>query len=199
MQNSTLPFAVSPLSGLSHAKAGVLASLFACLITLFHRLPTGTDMLRLTRILATHGLAIALGFALGIFLLPLLTAPPPPTDAEVASSSKLASFNGMFQKDLPGSDFLHWGEGTISLSAQQISFMGSLAPGPDYKLYLTPELVLTEQAFLAVKANSARVGDVRTFDNFILAVPPGIDLESYKAVIIWCESFGEFITAASYR
>ena len=199
MQNSTLPFAVSPLSGLSHAKAGVLASLFACLITLFHRLPTGTDMLRLTRILATHGLAIALGFALGIFLLPLLTAPPPPTDAEVASSSKLASFNGMFQKDLPGSDFLHWGEGTISLSAQQISFMGSLAPGPDYKLYLTPELVLTEQEFLAVKADSARVGDVRTFDNFILAVPPGIDPGDYKAVIIWCESFGEFITAASYR
>ena len=156
-------------------------------------------MLRLTRILATHGLAIALGFALGIFLLPLLTAPPPPTDAEVASSSKLASFNGMFQKDLPGSDFLHWGEGTISLSAQQISFMGSLAPGPDYKLYLTPELVLTEQEFLAVKADSARVGDVRTFDNFILAVPPGIDPGDYKAVIIWCESFGEFITAASYR
>jgi hypothetical protein len=58
---------------------------------------------------------------------------------------------------------------------------------------------LTEQAFLAVKADSARVGDVRTFDNFILAVPPEIDLESYKAVIIWCESFGEFITAASYR
>lgn len=199
MQNTTLQFTVSPLSGLSHAKAAVLASLFACLIKLFQRLPTGTDMLRLTRILATHCLAIALGFALGIFLLPVLTAPPAPSDAEVASSSKLASFNGMFQKDLPGSDFLHWGEGTISLSAEQISFIGSLAPGPDYKLYLTPELVLTEQEFLAVKADSARVGDVRTFDNFILAVPQEIDLENYKAVIIWCESFGEFITAASYR
>jgi hypothetical protein len=77
--------------------------------------------------------------------------------------------------------------------------MGSLAPGPDYKLYLTTELVLTEQEFLAVKADAVRVGDVRTFDNFILAVPQEIDLENYKAVVIWCESFGEFITAASYR
>jgi len=66
MQNSTLLSAVSPLSGLSHAKAAVLASFFACLITLFRRLPTGTDMLRLLRILTTHGLAIAPGFALAL-------------------------------------------------------------------------------------------------------------------------------------
>ena len=50
-----------------------------------------------------------------------------------------------------------------------------------------------------VKDQSARVGDVRTFDNFIVSIPDGIELEDYKAVVIWCESFGEFITATSYR
>jgi hypothetical protein len=30
-------------------------------------------------------------------------------------------------------------------------------------------------------------------------VPAGIDPANYKAVIIWCEAFGQFITAASYQ
>jgi hypothetical protein len=45
----------------------------------------------------------------------------------------------------------------------------------------------------------ARVGDVKTFENFIVPVPKGIDPAAYRAVIVWCESFGQFITAAKYR
>lgn len=156
-------------------------------------------MFKLIRFFITHGIAVAAGFALGIYLLPVLVAPEAPSDAEVATSSRQAMFSGEFNKDLPGSDFLHWGEGTISLSAKQISFMGSIAPGPDYKLYLTRELVLTEEEFFTVKDDSAQIGEVKTFDNFILAVPEGINLEEYRAVVIWCETFGEFITATSYR
>ena len=44
-----------------------------------------------------------------------------------------------------------------------------------------------------------RVGDVKTFDNFLVAVPDGIDIERYSAVIVWCETFSQFITAAKYR
>lgn len=44
-----------------------------------------------------------------------------------------------------------------------------------------------------------RVGDIKTFQNFMLPVPPGIDPGQYSAVIIWCETFGQFITAARYR
>ena len=108
-------------------------------------------------------------------------------------------FSAQFRKDLPGSDFLHWGEGKISISAKQISFSGSMSPGPDYKLYLTRDLVLTEEEFMLVKDESARIGDIKTFDNFILSVPSTINPAEYGAVIVWCESFGEFITAAKYR
>jgi len=33
----------------------------------------------------------------------------------------------------------------------------------------------------------------------MLEVPDGIDIEAYTTVLIWCEAFGEFITAAQYR
>jgi hypothetical protein len=44
-----------------------------------------------------------------------------------------------------------------------------------------------------------RVGDVRTFQNFLVPVPDGVDPARYSAVIVWCERFGQFITAAKYR
>jgi hypothetical protein len=44
-----------------------------------------------------------------------------------------------------------------------------------------------------------RIGDVKTFDNFVVPVPAGIDPAKYSAVIVWCETFSEFITAAKYR
>jgi hypothetical protein len=44
-----------------------------------------------------------------------------------------------------------------------------------------------------------RVGDVRTFENFVVDVPPDIDPSNFNTVIVWCESFGEFITSAKYQ
>jgi hypothetical protein len=77
--------------------------------------------------------------------------------------------------------------------------MGKLAPGPDYKLYLSPEFVETEADFNRLKSTMARVGDVKTFNNFVIEVPPGIDPSNFTSVIVWCESFAQFITSARYR
>ena len=156
-------------------------------------------MFKLIRILLTHGIALLVGVALGIYLLPILVQPESPSDAEVMTSFGQAVYSASLSRDLPGSDFLHWGEGEVSLSARQVSFSGAIAPGPDYRLYLTRELVLDEQSFLAVKADSAMIGRVNTFDKFILDIPQGVDPADYRALVIWCESFGEFISAAQYR
>ena len=80
-----------------------------------------------------------------------------------------------------------------------IALAGRLAPGPDYKLYLSPEFVETEADFMRLKATMVRVGDVRTFDNFFVPLPTTIEPANYRAVIVWCESFSQFITAANYR
>jgi hypothetical protein len=156
-------------------------------------------MFRVIVFLVSHGITMALGFALGVYLLPIMIAPDAPSHAEVAQVADKAIFSMQFKRDLPGSDFLHWGEGELSISARHISFTGELAPGPDYRLYLTPQLVLTGEEFLAVKEHSAFVGNIRSFDGFILEVPKNIDPAAYKGVVIWCGSFDEFITAASYQ
>ena len=150
-------------------------------------------------LIASHVLAAAAGFALGIYALPILTAPAAPSAAEVASQSSQASYTGQFRRDLKDSDLLHWGEGTVSLGRQSIALSGKLAPGPDYKLYLSPEFVETKADFVRLKARMMRVGDVKAFENFIVPVPESIDVSRYNTVIVWCESFGQFITAAKYR
>ncbi len=40
------------------------------------------------------------------------------------------------------------------------------------------------------------LGDIKTFDRFVLPLSQPIDTEKYNSVIVWCESFGEFITSA---
>lgn len=150
-------------------------------------------------LLVSHTLVALAGFAAGIYLLPILIAPPAPEAAEVSALAEKARFTGQFRRDLTGSDALHWGEGTVSVGPTSIALMGRLAPGPDYKLYLAPAFVQDEAGFLRIKANSLRVGDVKTFENFIVALPQGTDLRAYNTVVVWCETFGEFISAAQYR
>jgi hypothetical protein len=148
---------------------------------------------------ATHGVAIAVGFALGVYLLPILIAPPPAGEAELAAVREQALFMGEFRRDLPGSDAFHWGEGRVFIARRNIAFEGALAPGPDYKLYLSPEYVETKGEFERAKLRMVRIADVKTFGNFLIQIPDSVDPVNYNAVIIWCETFSMFITAARYQ
>jgi Electron transfer DM13 len=147
----------------------------------------------------SHFVSLALGFALGIYALPILVAPSAPSTAEVGAHASGASFRGQFRRDLKDSDALHWGEGTVSISAKSIGLVGELAPGPDYKLYLSPEFVETEAEFNRLKPKMALVADIKTFKNFLVPVPASIDPARYNTVVVWCETFGQFISSAQYR
>jgi hypothetical protein len=156
-------------------------------------------MIRFVVLLFTHGAVLAIGFALGIYFLPILTAPESPDTAMLQQQAQNALYSAEFERDLRGSDFLHWGEGTVSISPAKIVHQGNLSPGPDYKVYLVSEFVEHEDEFLLLKENSVLIGDVKTFDGFLLDVPENVDIEEYTTVLVWCETFGEFITAAKYR
>lgn len=147
----------------------------------------------------SHLLIGLIGFAGGIYSLPMLTAPPSPSDQIVQTLAAKSKYRGEFDKSLSDSDLLHWGQGPIFLSDTQIGLQGNLSPGPDFKLYLSPKFIDTEADFKRHKSSMKLVGDVKTFDNFVVDVPSDINLAQYTTVIVWCESFSEFITAAKYR
>ena len=160
---------------------------------------TGRAMGRFIFSLFTHGAALAVGFGLGVYLLPILTEPPAPDAAVLEEKAQEAVYTAQFTRDLRGSDFLHWGEGTVSLTPTQIVHEGRLSPGPDYIVYLVKEFVEHEDEFLPIKAESQAIGSVKTFEGFVLDIPEGVSLEDYTTVLVWCEAFSEFITAAKYR
>ncbi len=148
---------------------------------------------------ATHAAALVLGFGLGVYFLPILTAAPAPDAATLAAAASQATYSATFRRDLPGSDALHWGEGTISVTPDRVVHQGQLSPGPDYRIYLAPRYVEDKAGFEAIKAQSVELGAIKTFDGFITDIPAGIDIAQYDTVVIWCETFGMFITAGKYR
>lgn len=156
-------------------------------------------MRRILFFAASHLAALAVGFALGVYFLPILTAPSSPDAALLDDMAQEAQFSGEFRRGQRGNDFLHWGEGEVSLTPTQIVHRGNLAPGPDYKLYLVPQFVEHEDEFLPIKESARQIGDIKTFGGFVIDIPADVDPAQYNTVLIWCEAFAEFITSAQYR
>ena len=139
---------------------------------------------------------LVIGFGLGVYFLPILTAEDGLDRTALAQLEASAERSVVFTRDLASSDAFHWGEGTVRINRERVWLEGSIAPGPDYRLYLMPEFVEDEDSFLAIKPRAVDIGPVKAFTNFSLPVPADVDAGAFQALIIWCEAFGEFITAA---
>ena len=59
--------------------------------------------------------------------------------------------------------------------------------------------VVLADEFLPIKSEAKYVAEVKTFKNFVINIPSDININDYNTVVIWCESFEEFITAAKYQ
>lgn len=156
-------------------------------------------MRRILLFSATHVLTLGLGFGLGVYFLPIITAPKDPPAATVQAAIKDAPYQATFRRDLKDSDALHWAEGKVAVSKTKVAFDGKIAPGPDYKVYLTKEFVETEADFERIRATSVRIGEVKTFNRFLVDVPPTVNVDDYTTVVVWCERFAQFISAGQYR
>jgi hypothetical protein len=143
---------------------------------------------------------LVIGFGLGVYFLPILTAEKGLSDSELtalsAATARQQVWGGTFTRDLPASDAFHWGEGRIHLTKDRTWLDGSVSPGPDYRLYLTKHLVKTKEGFEAARASAVQVGPIKAFENFSLEIPDGINISDFGAVLVWCEAFSAFITAA---
>ena len=139
---------------------------------------------------------LIIGFGLGVYFLPILTAEKGLDESEIAQLEQSIERSGIFVRELADSDAFHWGEGKINVSDKKIWLEGKIAAGPDYRLYMTPRFVETEADFLAIKDQSVEVAPIKAFSNFAVDVPMDVDVSQYPALIIWCEAFGQFITSA---
>jgi len=137
------------------------------------------------------------GFTVGVYSLPLIQQQKLERP-QISGLDMTGSRTGQFSSELAGSDWLHWGEGEVLLSDKHISLKQvSLAPGPDYRLYLLSRFAEDEAGFLAQKGTALEVGMIQHFSGDMqFALPSGTDIDQYQAVLVWCESFGQFITAA---
>ncbi|RCU45250.1 hypothetical protein DU002_16145 [Corallincola holothuriorum] len=150
-------------------------------------------------LILSHCTLLVCGVVLGIYLLPVLTAKPGPSESLLQQHALDADYQTEFDRERLDSDFLHWGEGKVHISGNYVSLDGELAPGPDYQLYLVSEFVETEADFLALKPMAKHLGDVESFNDFMLPVPADVDVHRYNTVVVWCETFEQFITSAQYR
>jgi hypothetical protein len=88
------------------------------------------------------------------------------------------------------------GEGRIHLTKDHVWLGGAVSPGPDYRLYLTKDIVRTIEGFETARASAVQIGPIKAFENFSLNMPYIIDISDYGAVLIWRETFSAFFTAA---
>lgn len=150
-------------------------------------------------LLFSHGAVLGIGFALGVYFLPILTAPKSANFSQIEQVVANPVYKAEFKKGQRGNDFFHWGEGQLVITNNEIALKGKVAPGPDYKIYLTKKFVEHEDEFLPIKQNALYVADLKVFENFIVPLDKKINFEDYNTIIIWCEAFKEFITSAKYK
>jgi len=148
-------------------------------------------------LVASHLSLAGIGFAAGIYILPVLTAEKNSGVDEIKSVKQNARYFGKFEKNQVGSNAVHWAEGNLYINDREIAFEGSVAPGPDYKIYLTKTQANTKDEFMNIKEESLYIGDLKNFGNFIKQLPNGVEISDYAAVQIWCERFEQFISSAS--
>ena len=155
--------------------------------------------MRILFLVFSHGAVLGVGFALGVYFLPILTAPKSANLSQIEQVVSNPVYKAEFKKGQRGNDFFHWGEGQLVITNNEIVLKGKVAPGPDYKIYLTKKFVEHEDEFLPIKQNALYVADLKVFENFIVPLDKKINFEDYNTILIWCEAFKEFIASAKYN
>ncbi|MDE0310213.1 MAG: DM13 domain-containing protein [Acidiferrobacterales bacterium] len=142
----------------------------------------------------------AVGFALGVYTLPILVEfLGDRRQSETVQVFSESDPTGEFDRDSPGSDPLHWGEGRIRLSSGHLIFEDDvrLAPGPDYRIYMTTKFVDNRDDFKRIKAQAVEISKLKNFSGpQSFELPPDLDTDVYDNVVVWCEAFAMYIASA---
>ena len=157
-------------------------------------------MKRLIYTLVVLAVGIGIGFAGGVYTLPIIIElrSEQPQEVTLAAAEKSDPI-GRFNRDSPGSDPLHWGEGGMRISAGKLIFEDDvkLAPGPDYRIYMSRKFADTKADFAKIKHQAVEVGKLKVFSGpLVFDLPEDFNTNEFDNVIVWCETFSMYIASA---
>ena len=98
-------------------------------------------------------ITLTVSFVIGIYMLPILIQPPQPTATEIQALATSSQFKAELVRDLPDSNFLHWGESEVSINTNSISLQGKLG-------YLPTVYVNDQASFNANRRHVVALGSV---------------------------------------
>ena len=74
---------------------------------------------------------------------------------------------------------------------------GVLAPGPDYRIYLSRKFADTKSDFTKIKPQAVEITKLKTFSGPLeFDLPEGLNAHEFDNVIVWCETFSMYIASA---
>ena len=138
------------------------------------------------------------GFAIGIFLYPYIFLADIVADEKLENAAaRTVVAEGTFIHANP-SDPIHHGTGSVTVYQQalQLGADFEVGPGPKYHVYLVPDADVTPDTPVD-ETIYVDLGRLRAFKGSqVYQIPDGLDLSSYKSVVIWCEHFSVLISPA---
>ena len=145
-------------------------------------------------------LGLVAGFALGVYTLPIIVEwLGSKQDTSTVQVFAETDPTGQFDRNSPGSDPLHWGEGRLRISSGNLVFEEDvkLAPGPDYRIYMTKRFVDNRDDFKRIKSGAVEIAKLKTFSGPLsFELPPDLNTDEYDNVVVWCEAFSMYIASA---
>lgn len=143
-------------------------------------------------------LGVVGGFAGGIFVFPFLFPPAPVNEVVDNRPDRELVATGTFVHADP-SDPVHRGKGRVSVYRKLLHLESDfqVGPGPKFHVYLVPESNITPDTRVQ-DTMFVDLGRLKAFSggqNY--PIPAGVDLESFKSVVIWCEQFNVLISPAT--
>lgn len=138
------------------------------------------------------------GFAVGIFAYPYIFLADVVANEQLQDAAqKQVVATGTFIHADPD-DPIHYGRGgvTVYADALQTGADFEVGPGPKYHVYLVPDDNVTPETAVD-ETMYVDLGRLRAFKGSqVFEIPAGVDIGSYKSVVIWCEQFGVLISPA---
>ena len=142
-------------------------------------------------------LGLVAGVAAGIFVYPYIFLADVVASDEVPTARRLVA-DGKFVHVNPG-DPIHYGKGAVSVYDGVVHLESDfeVGPGPKFHVYLVPAAPVTAERDVS-QSMFVDLGRLRAFkgsQNY--SIPPGLDLQKFRSVVIWCEHFSVLISPAA--